>query len=31
VLQIDSKGKGTTVTATLPIDHTDSLKVTSNS
>jgi PAS domain S-box-containing protein len=31
VLQIDSKGTGTTVTATLPIDHTESRKVSSNS
>lgn len=30
-LQVDSSGKGTTVTATLPIDHTDARKVSTNS
>lgn len=29
-LQVDSSGKGTTVTATLPIDHTDARKVSTN-
>lgn len=30
-LRVDSSGKGTTVTATLPIDHTDARKVSTNS